>query len=154
MAKPLAQVTDVDALDAHDGTCARVTITVPSAWAGATLAIVVPRRMSCERCGGGGCDSCDRSGALRAPDEARELRLTLPCPVGDGALIRVPAPFADPSIEQLIVELKIGELSAGVSRISPPTRALAVVSPSRPPPLVIALALVLVIALGVLITLR
>lgn len=154
MAKPLAQVTDVEALDAHEGTCARLLITVPSAWTGATLSIAAPRRMTCGRCDGGGCDSCARSGALQAPDE-RQLRLTLPALTDQGALIRIPAPFADPSIEQLIVEVTIGDAaSSGVSRISAASRALAVPSPTQPPALVIALALVLVIALGVLIAMR
>ncbi len=159
MAKPLARVTDVDALDAHQGTCARLKITVPADWARATVELSVPRLLSCDRCGGGGCDRCARSGALSAPNDAhqRRLRLTLPAQVDRTSLIRLPVPFEDPHIEQLIVEVHIGpEPSDGVRRLRvAPAAALATSSHSASPPaLMVALVIMALLVLGVLLTQR
>jgi len=44
--------------------CHRVR--VPRGWLteGATIEVVLPRNLTCARCEGGGCDACDRSGAI------------------------------------------------------------------------------------------
>jgi hypothetical protein len=121
--KELARVADPDALAAATGPRARLGIEVPSSWLGGTLEIAAPRLLSCDRCSGGGCDGCDRSGALRAPDEAeqRVLSLRLPPDIGSGVLVRVAAPFEASSIELLLVAVRIAESpSAGVRRIDMP----------------------------------
>lgn len=156
MAK-LARVTDVAALDADSGPIARLQIAVPAEWfvASATLVIDAPRLLACERCAGGGCDGCGRSGALRAPDPValRQLDLTLPRGCEEGTLVRVPRPFDDCAIEQLIVEVRFASVpSRGVRRIesaiAPPRQAAAM-----KPALAIALALALLVVVGVLVSL-
>lgn len=150
MAKPLAQVTDVEALDAHEGTCASLAITVPAGWVGATVEVTVPRLLACFRCGGGGCDRCGRSGALRAPDE--RLTLSLPRELR-ASCIRLPAPFADGAIEQLMVEVRVDvSPSAGVRRIDRPAM-LAPAATGPHPAVAIGLVLLLAAILGVLLTL-
>lgn len=157
MAKQLAKVADIAALDAHEGACARLKITVPSAWHGATLAIEAPKRLTCHRCDGGGCDSCARSGAFTCPAEPAERRfeMTLPQALKPVSRIRVPAPFDAGAIGQLIVEVRVGdEPSRGVSRLLTP-KAIGPYSATRPPAIptpVVVLALVLLVLLGVLFT--
>jgi hypothetical protein len=49
--------------------------------AGAAIEFELPRHVACATCGGGGCDTCERSGAitLRGRDEPAEVvRVTLP----------------------------------------------------------------------------
>jgi hypothetical protein len=43
-----------------------MNLSVPEDWilTGATLEIELPRNLACAKCGGGGCDDCDRSGAV------------------------------------------------------------------------------------------
>lgn len=58
-------------------------ITVPSGWlgCGATLCVKLPRTLACALCEGGGCDACERAGAvsLRLPSaEPVEVRVVLP----------------------------------------------------------------------------
>lgn len=70
-------------------------ITVPEAWFGREIAIVLPRNLRCAACEGGGCDSCDRSGAitLRERDEEPvEVRVCLPAPdlSNPGVCLRIP----------------------------------------------------------------
>jgi len=54
-----------------------MNLSVPEDWilAGATLEIELPRNLACASCGGGGCDACDRSGAvsLRGRNDSAEL---------------------------------------------------------------------------------
>lgn len=151
MAKPLAQVTDVQALDALDGTAARVSIRVPATWGGVTVEVSIPRMLTCDRCDGGGCDSCARSGALRAPKDGdvRRITMTLPTTIAP-TKIRLPTPFEDPCIEQLFVEIRPGELSDSVRRLSP-ERALAAPaaapSPSMLPVMLCVAALIVIGAL-------
>jgi len=59
------------------------SIRVPARWLerGETLAVELPRNLSCAVCGGGGCDACGRAGAitLRPKGEpAVPLEVTLP----------------------------------------------------------------------------
>lgn len=157
MAKQLARVTDIAALDAHEGPIARLRIAVPAEWfvASATLIIDAPRMLACERCSGGGCDGCGRSGALRAPDPLalRQLDLTLPSGCEEGTLVRVPRPFDDCVIEQLIVEVRFAAApTRGVRRVA--TTALA--GPAQREStmrqtLALALVVALLVVIGVLI---
>ncbi len=168
MPKPLARVTDVAALEATTGACGRLELAVPEGWAATsvTLAIEAPRLLSCERCQGGGCDRCGKSGALRAPAAAaaRRLELTLPAGVKEGTLVRIPWPFGDEReaegereqqgdlvIEQLIVVVRFAATpSRGVHRALVP--AVAATTKSGPPPAVaIGLVLAVLVVLGVLV---
>ena len=59
------------------------TIRVPEAWLarGETIEVELPRQLNCAHCQGGGCDQCQRAGAvrLRQADEAAEtVRVSLP----------------------------------------------------------------------------
>lgn len=125
MAEPLARVVDKAALDSSDGSRARLKVTVPSAWLqeGARLAITTPKLIACARCDGGGCDGCDRSGALRGPraEARRQIQVELPSAEGPGALVlRLVNPFEEGEIDQLLVQVRAGEEpSRGVSRIAP-----------------------------------
>lgn len=106
MAK-LGRVADIQALAADEGARARLSVGVPESWLaeGAEIEITTPARMSCDRCGGGGCDGCARSGALRGPrdEAARKLVLRLPGGKPRAVRLRLPAPFDDPAVAQLIV---------------------------------------------------
>ena len=90
-------------------------IVVPRGWR--AVEVTTPKLLSCDRCDGGGCDGCDRRGAFRAPadEKARRLSLTLPSHQGDGLVLRLPQPFVDHTVEQLMVRVTYGEApSAGV----------------------------------------
>lgn len=54
----------------------QMNLVVPAEWilSNATIEIELPRNLACANCGGGGCDACERSGAvsLRGRDEAAE----------------------------------------------------------------------------------
>ncbi len=123
----LGRVVDPCALDAGAGPRARLCVEVPASWLaeGADLAITAPARLACARCDGGGCDTCERSGALRAPaDAAARLVHASVSPAGAQLRIalRILHPFGpDHGIEQLLIELRVaGAPSACVARIEPP----------------------------------
>ncbi len=152
MAAQLAQVVDPEALDACDGTRAKLALNVDRTWMqeGATLRVAVPKRLPCARCDGGGCDGCDRSGVLRGPDavQARTLTVELPGdqPGGATVVLRLTKPFADDTIAQLLIHLS--PANAPDPRITKVTRSAALASSTEggPRPLVVA-ALVAVAAL-------
>ncbi|MEZ4444184.1 MAG: hypothetical protein R3B72_34245 [Polyangiaceae bacterium] len=122
----LGRVVDKQALDESEGTRASVALVVPAGWLteGAQLEVLPAKLLACARCDGGGCDGCDRSGALRAPrdEEARRFRLTLPSGApASGVLLRLVKPFEEGEIDQLLVRVKAGESpSKGVTRIVAP----------------------------------
>jgi hypothetical protein len=66
-----------------------MNLSVPEEWilAGATLEIELPRNLACAACGGGGCDVCERSGAVSLrgrSDPVETLEVTLePSTVSD-----------------------------------------------------------------------
>jgi hypothetical protein len=120
----LGRVTDPEALDASDGTRASLRIEVPQQWLrdGAELEVSAPKMLTCDRCDGGGCDGCGRSGALRGPDETDARRLSIQLPPGheDGLQLRLVDPFQDSEIEQIIVTIQPAEVaSKGVVRLEP-----------------------------------
>ncbi|AUX46204.1 hypothetical protein SOCE26_077090 [Sorangium cellulosum] len=122
----LGQLVDREGLDASSGSRGRLSIAVPAAWArdGADIEITVPPRVSCDRCDGGGCDGCARSGAHRTPADAaaRTLRLRLPADLADGVTLRLVRPFGEHApLDQLLVELRADSAaSPGVRRVAPP----------------------------------
>ena len=131
----LGRVLDPKALDASAGPRARLRVQVPAAWLaeGADLVVTAPARLACARCEGGGCDSCARSGALRAPESAGARVVRTRVPVSDRAIaVRIPRPFgADHAIEQLLLEVALGASpSAGVARME---HRVVRVDPDDPP---------------------
>jgi hypothetical protein len=76
----LARVTQD--IDEPRGPDVVYSIEVPARWleVGATVQLQLPRLLSCARCQGGGCDSCERRGAFEqlASGIPSELALTLP----------------------------------------------------------------------------
>jgi hypothetical protein len=104
MSQPLAKVTGQ--LDAPRGPDVEFQIVVPVSWFGSSVEVELPRNLNCGHCQGGGCDRCDRSGALtlRARDaEAEKISVSLPSRT-DHALadvcLRIPGSGAeDPSGE-------------------------------------------------------
>jgi hypothetical protein len=69
--------------DRPRGPDVRLELRVPERWLsdGATVEIALPRNLPCALCDGGGCDTCDRSGAmsLRGRDDPDErVQVTLP----------------------------------------------------------------------------
>ena len=98
-------------------------IEIPASWCGtrSQVDVTLPRMFVCARCGGGGCDGCDRSGAIRTPDErvGQKLRVPLPESLGGGVEVRLPSPFGDEgALDQLLIEIRIGEAaSEGVLRV-------------------------------------
>jgi hypothetical protein len=114
-------VTDPTALDTEEGARAFFSVELPQSWLddGAEVELLLPKRLVCARCEGGGCDACGRSGALRAPEEEeqRKVRVHLPHGVSQGTRIRLVDPFEDGSIAQLHLELRAGELAPGATRV-------------------------------------
>ena len=122
-AKPLAKVADPQALDRCDGAHAAYEIVVPGAWLvdGGGLEIELPRLLSCARCDGGGCDRCQRSGALRMDGPERTVEVHLPSSSSKSAVkLRLARPLDDDRIAQLILTIKLGDVvTNGVSRVNP-----------------------------------
>lgn len=107
----LGRAADPAALDEEDGAIGALELTVPQEWAGSRARIRVPRAITCHRCEGGGCDSCRRGGALRAPEDeaARTITVQLPADLSRAVALRIPRPFADGApIAQLIVRFAPG----------------------------------------------
>ena len=138
MSEVLARVT-TRTLDTPRGPDVVHRIRVPRAWleSGEAVELELPRNLSCAACDGGGCDLCERSGAitLRGRDELPEiLHVTLPMrpPEADGAtrsvVIRIPEqgglPPADAEILPrglLLLRVEPAEVAdPGVSRVVPP----------------------------------
>lgn len=55
-------------LDEPRGPDVSLSIFVPARWLGRAVQITLPRNLSCAACGGGGCDQCERAGALSLRD--------------------------------------------------------------------------------------
>jgi len=132
-ATALGRVLDPEELEASKGPRAEHRITVPHAWGrdGVRLAVVLPKRLSCGRCHGGGCDGCHRSGALKGPEEpdARRVRFDLPRASTSDVAVRVCWPFGrDRTISQVIVEVRLGEEpSPNVERLRSLAQAVEIV---------------------------
>ena len=144
-AKVLGRITSTP--DRPRGPDVQMSVSVPEAWiaAGATLKIELPRNLQCATCGGGGCDTCERSGAvsIRGRRDSVELvEITLPrlAPMPEAApnpsaravVMRIPerggVATADASLPRgnLLLTVCAGEEPArGVTRLA---------GPSVPPP--------------------
>jgi hypothetical protein len=113
-------------------------IRVPRAWfeSGEVVEFEVPRNLSCASCDGGGCDLCERAGAitLRGRNELPEiLNVTLPVRKADASdsrcvVIRIPEQGGLPPEEGellprglLLLRVEPAEVAdPGVSRVLPP----------------------------------
>jgi hypothetical protein len=123
----LGRVLDPSELDACTGPRARLRVHIPGAWLadGVDLAVTTPARLACASCDGGGCDTCGRSGAVRAPADtsARLVRTRLPPAQGRPAImLRIAHPFGpEHDIRQLLLEVVGAEAaSPGVVRVASP----------------------------------
>ncbi len=113
-------------------------IRVPRAWleSGEVVEFELPRNLSCAACDGGGCDLCERSGAisLRGRNELAEvLTVTLPARKAEpgearGVVIRIPEQGGLPPEHGealprglLLLRVELAEAAdAGVTRVTPP----------------------------------
>jgi hypothetical protein len=142
--KVLGRITT--AMERPRGPDVQMAVAVPEEWitSGATLEIELPRNLACAACGGGGCDACDRSGAvsLRGRKEPMEtVEVTLPSSgTADRVLVsrarvvvvRIPARGGLPA-EGL--ELPRGNLLLSVrSGVEPGRGVSRLAQPSVPPP--------------------
>lgn len=138
MPEVLARVTP-RTLDVPRGPDVVHRIRVPRAWleSGEVVEFEVPRNLACATCDGGGCDSCERSGAitLRGRNELPEiLSVSLPArkpePNGEprGVVIRIPEQGGLPPEDGaalprglLLLRVEPAEVAdPGVSRVLPP----------------------------------
>jgi len=96
----LAKVT-LESLTEPRGPDLAHAIRVPEAWLarGETIELELPRQLNCAHCQGGGCDQCERAGAIRlrqADEPAETVRVSLPDasslaePGGRPLLLRIP----------------------------------------------------------------
>lgn len=153
----LGRVLDPGTLDAAAGPRARLRVDVPAAWLaeGADLVVTAPARLACARCDGGGCDACERSGALRAPSDAgdRLVRATVsPSSAQRTIALRIPHPFGQAhGIEQLLLELRAAASpSPCVARVEPPVQVAPEMAAGAPLPWPV---FVVVVVAGVLFAL-
>jgi len=119
-------------------------IRVPGEWfdAGEVVEFELPRNLKCAACDGGGCDACERAGAitLRGRDELPEiLRVTLPMRKSDaerearGVMIRIPEQGGLPPENGellprglLLLRVEVAEVGdPGVKRVAPPAAPLS-----------------------------
>jgi hypothetical protein len=95
MGEVLGRVVSAD-LESPRGPDAAHRIRVPRRWleTGALVEIELPRNLTCASCEGGGCDACDRSGALTVRSRGEPIGIlvvTLPTGAPSGAVvIRIP----------------------------------------------------------------
>jgi hypothetical protein len=137
----LARVT-TRTLDVPRGPDVVHRIRVPRAWleSGEVIELELPRNLSCAACDGGGCDQCERSGAitLRGREELPEiLHVTLPARQAEadggtrGVVIRIPEQGGLPPVHEnclprglLLLRVEPAEVAdPGVSRIVPAAKA-------------------------------
>jgi hypothetical protein len=150
----LGRVLDPDELRSEDKAVGRLTVDVLDDWLrdGEEIEIVVPTRVVCARCEGGGCDACGRSGAFRLDldEAARTVAITLPRkPEAKTVAVRLVRPFgSNATIDQLWIELRASE------KASASCRKVIAASPSLvriTNPIAIALFFAIVIVLAVLL---
>lgn len=143
----MARVTP--AMDRPRGPDVQMTVRVPGAWLrqGATVEVTLPRNVSCAVCHGGGCDACERSGALslrgrKEPPEILEVTLPSTEPGEQGrdraVLVRIPdrGGFPEEGSDlprgNLLLSVRPGsEAGPGVTRVE--QAALAPREPSERP---------------------
>ena len=142
MSEVLARVT-TRTLDVPRGPDVVHRIRVPRAWleAGEVVEFELPRNLACAACEGGGCDICERAGAitLRGRAELPELlRVTLPARPREsngevrGVVIRIPEQGGLPPEHGEV--LPRGLLLLRVELAEAPDPGVSRVVPTAPPP--------------------
>lgn len=111
---------DRDEIDSAEGPRGTMTIELPLEWlaSGDRVEVVVPTRLTCGRCDGGGCDACGRSGAIRLAGEPpeRTVRFVLPKTTSKCLVVRLVQPLGeDIELAQLRIEVR------GVTSSTPTT---------------------------------
>ena len=168
MAELLGRVVQSE-LDSPRGPDASHRIRVPKDWIeqGSVIEFELPRHLTCRACEGGGCDICERSGAvtLRGRGEPPDLvEVTLPArPRGESFVIRIPergglaSPESGLPRGQLFLRIEPAdgsEPSASVAKVMPvivaARRALDQQPPVETPDRrwIVPLALAVALALG------
>ncbi|MDC3954897.1 hypothetical protein [Polyangium jinanense] len=137
MGEALSRVLDPAALDACDKPRGRLVIEVPRGWAGAVIEVVIPARVACARCDGGGCDGCGRRGGHRVPGDptTRRVRVRLPSELESGVVLRILRPFGEDGagIAQLHLEARAGAAaSEGVTWCEPAMTDAPRIEPAAP----------------------
>ena len=107
----LARVLDPAEIDALTGPHGKISISLASSAAEQETEIIVPKKVVCARCDGGGCDRCGRSGAIRldSSDDDRKVRFMFPATAQD-LRIRIVRPVA--GLDLLTVEVRVTQSSA------------------------------------------
>ncbi len=181
MAKVLGRVTG--AVDVPRGPDVVHRINVPEAWLeeGARIELELPRNLSCAACGGGGCDACERSGAItlrgrREPPELLEVELPRrhasedpPSSSRRGVVVRIPEkgglPEEGSSLPRGVLMLSVrpaDEPDPGIRKVTPaplllpePAARRSTIPPARRYPVhVIVLLVIVIIWILLLILLR
>lgn len=154
----LARLLDRDEIDSAEGPRGTMMIALPPEWlaAGDPVEVVVPTRLVCARCDGGGCDACGRSGAIRIAGEQAErtTRFVLPKTTSERLVVRLLHPLGDAiDLSQLCIDVRIATASSPTTegctrlerpRAEPPAFPLSTVLVAA----VIALALAAAVAAG------
>lgn len=114
MPQPLAKVLSDEAFQGPRGPDGRHEIVVPEEWLAerAWVEVPLPRLLSCISCDGGGCDRCDRSGAVTTRPRktlAEVVEVQLP---SSGAVLRIPRygglpPDSEPELERGLLLLTV-----------------------------------------------
>jgi hypothetical protein len=144
---------------------------VPRQWlaGGAQIELELPRNVTCAACEGGGCDACGRSGALTLrgrQDPAELVQITLPrrdAASSEAVVLRIPErgglPEADSRLPRGLLLLRVapGEAADQAVRriddgVAPDERLHGAPARALPKPRLWLFALVLLVALGLLLT--
>lgn len=98
-------------------------IVVPDDWFGRDVLVTLPRNLRCAACDGGGCDGCERSGAIslrERADEPTEIQVSLPVrdDARPGVCLRIPEQGGvphDPELGRghLLLTVKSGDAPSG-----------------------------------------
>lgn len=127
----LGRVVNPEALESAAGVRVRLEVEIPTTWLESKILVDLPRRLLCARCEGGGCDTCERKGGVRLPEELVGTQIVAPLPkelgdkLGDAIEVRLPEPFGpDGPVNQLLLRIRRGMAATpGVHRpLRPMTR--------------------------------
>lgn len=173
MSQALGRVLQKDELEGPRGPDGRHRVTVPERWLadGLWIELDLPRMLECAKCNGGGCDACDRSGAVvtRGRKELPELvEVKLPEST-QGVTLRLPRRGGLPGTEAenlargiLLLVVVPGETASDGVRVTEqaapevlPVPVAAPLAPSylfSPPRLLAAAALLFVLLVAFALT--
>ncbi len=141
MAQVLGRVTG-RGLDGPRGPDVSHRIKVPRAWLdqGSLIEVELPRHLRCVACDGGGCDACERSGAITVrgrADPAEIIEVTLPGRGTDSQvqsrpfMIRIPEQGGLPPVG---TDVPRGNLLLGVVAADAPDVGVTLIRRSLPAP--------------------